>query len=987
VDAPVRVTGISTATAVTAGAAFTCALLADGTARCWGAGNTGQLGNGSSEDSTVPVVVSGLTGLTQISAGRAHACAMNTALQVSCWGSNGNGQLATGSVNDADFFMNTMTLAQQGAGANSLAVTPDGGFTVADQSGYVWSFGDRGTNIDRYGLNAGGSQPKPVAVVKGTTYFAVGTALLRIPAGSTVAQFIHNLPGSIGGLAGDDLGSGHLYISYGGTRVAKFAVGNLSTALWDVLVPEPDMPLFPGSPAPTNAGDIAWGINPSNPNGGRIFLAFQDADRARAIVRFDSGTGEVLNSFNPFSLDGPCAPSLAGFAGATRLGTDADGNVWVAGNTFARAQPGYCVDGFTPAGAYITSWRDPLLESAYGFDVAGLPDGSLLIADAQNQRVLRAVPGDDFYETDSSWGDIPFSLTPRRGVPLSSYFFPLDRLVAGGDHTCYWKTSAGGSPSFLACAGDNGSGEIDPDLPRSSTSFPMIFDGFITQASSVGVGAHHICATNDAKTSATCRGDNSYGQTQGGTLQVVLGGDVQPIGALNLGRTSTCVTTGHKQVYCVGELPVLGDGCYYVNEHGSGCFRSPIRSLDGSGSGGTPEGVITGATSAAIAGDQGCLTLSDSSVHCWARPDELEDKGMAEQVTFPPVGRAAVAPGATVEDPIVVTFPDLVGGVTTANLVLEEAGGAELPVTHSCRGDGDVSTSCAGDSVRSVRIAPQSPLVSGRGYEVVTNPAGSTPLTDAQGPLNPDTVGFTGPPRQEENGPDVTYSWATARTTTAKAYGRTYAWSNTPGATISTTFKGRSVTWYGQKGRDGGKVRVLVDGKRKAEVSLKASTATWKVPFTLKDLGAGTHRLTLVVLPNKASAPDVAGKVALDAIKVGTKLTPSPATTDAWGVRRSGEAGGGTYAVSFTPGSSVTFTFDGSALTWSTLRSTTLGAAALNVDGADVGNVDLSGVPLGFADVPIAVTGAGPHTVRLTVGPKSGTSVGAAVDAFTAEES
>lgn len=983
VETPVRVPGISTATAVTAGAAFTCALLAAGTVRCWGAGNTGQLGNGSSEDSTVPVAVTGLSGITQVAAGRAHACAMDAVLVVSCWGSNGNGQLASGSVNDAEFYMNTMTLAQQAAGANSLAVTPSGSFSVADQSGYIWSFGDRGTNIDRYGLNVGGSQPKPLAVVAGTTYFAIGSALLKIPAGGTASQFIRDLPGSIAGLAGDDLGGGHLYVSYGGNRVAKFAVGDLVTPTWDVPVPTPETP---GFEPPTLGGDIAWGVNPDNPNGGNLFLTFADPDRVRAVVRFSSGTGEVLNSFLPFTLAGPCTPSLAGLGGASRVGTDADGNVWVSGNTAERASGGYCVDAFSPGGSYITSWRDPLLTSDYGFDVAGLPDGSLLIADAQNQRVLRAVPGDDLFETDTSWGDVPFSLTPRRAVPLSSFFLPLDRLEAGGDHTCYWRASTGPHTSFTACAGDNGAGEIDDALPRTSTSFPVLFDGFATETSSLGVGAHHICAANDAKTGATCRGDNAYGQTGGGNLQVLLQAVPQSIHALDLGRTSTCVTTGNAQVYCLGELPMLGDGCYYLNENGSACFRSPVRSLDGSASGGAPEGVITGATSTAVAGDSGCLTYQDASIHCWTRPRDNTEKGMAEPVSFPPASRATVTPGSTVADPVVVTFPDLVGGITGQNLVLQELGGAAHPVTQSCRGDGEASTSCDGDSVRSVRITPSVPLVSGRAYEVVTNPAGSSPLTDAQGPLATDAVGFTGPARQEESGPALTYRWATATKSSAKAFGKSYAWSNTPGATISTTFRGKSVTWYGQKGRDGGKVRVLIDGKRKADLSMKASSAKWKVPFTLKGLGGGKHRLTLVVRPTKSSAPEVAGKVALDAIKVGSKVTRNPLTVDTWGRRSNPQAGAGAYAVSHTPGSSVTFTFDGGGLIWSTLRTATSGSAALQVDGTDQGNLDLSGVTVGYVDVPVPLAGPGPHTVRLTVGPRSGSAVGLTVDAFTAEE-
>ncbi|HZR46682.1 MAG TPA: Ig-like domain-containing protein, partial [Candidatus Manganitrophaceae bacterium] len=57
---PVRVGGIGGALAIAAGSYHTCTALADGTMRCWGAGVSGQLGDGKTAGSSAPVTVKGM---------------------------------------------------------------------------------------------------------------------------------------------------------------------------------------------------------------------------------------------------------------------------------------------------------------------------------------------------------------------------------------------------------------------------------------------------------------------------------------------------------------------------------------------------------------------------------------------------------------------------------------------------------------------------------------------------------------------------------------------------------------------------------------------------------------------------------------------------------------------------------------------------------------------------------------------------------------
>jgi alpha-tubulin suppressor-like RCC1 family protein len=97
-SAPTRVVGLGLDVAqVSAGLYHTCARTISGAAKCWGANNNGQAGDGTYTPIVGVVQVGDLTkDVRSIGAGYAHACVLQID-RVLCWGYNSKGQLGTGS--------------------------------------------------------------------------------------------------------------------------------------------------------------------------------------------------------------------------------------------------------------------------------------------------------------------------------------------------------------------------------------------------------------------------------------------------------------------------------------------------------------------------------------------------------------------------------------------------------------------------------------------------------------------------------------------------------------------------------------------------------------------------------------------------------------------------------------------------------------------------------------------------------------------------
>ncbi len=137
-NTPVEVLGLTGVIRVAAGWRHTCAVTDVGTAYCWGGNDLQQLGDGTSDSSAEPVAVSGVDDATDVTCGDAHTCAIRAGGSVWCWGANFDGQLGDGSF-DVDSSVPVEATGFTGA------ISISAGFShscAATMTGNVWCWGD-----------------------------------------------------------------------------------------------------------------------------------------------------------------------------------------------------------------------------------------------------------------------------------------------------------------------------------------------------------------------------------------------------------------------------------------------------------------------------------------------------------------------------------------------------------------------------------------------------------------------------------------------------------------------------------------------------------------------------------------------------------------------------------------------------------------------------------------------------------------------------
>jgi alpha-tubulin suppressor-like RCC1 family protein len=176
---PVHVSGLTNAVAVSTQAWHACAVLGNGTAKCWGTNAKGELGNGTLTQANSPVPVYDptpsnpnalLTGVVSITTGLNHSCALLANGTVKCWGNNVNGYLGVPTIASSKTPVTVTGLsgvsAIVGADEHSCALLAAGG--TAKCWGNSWGLGNPNNG------RSFAATPVPVLGLSGATALSAG---------------------------------------------------------------------------------------------------------------------------------------------------------------------------------------------------------------------------------------------------------------------------------------------------------------------------------------------------------------------------------------------------------------------------------------------------------------------------------------------------------------------------------------------------------------------------------------------------------------------------------------------------------------------------------------------------------------------------------------------------------------------------------------------------------------------------------------------
>jgi alpha-tubulin suppressor-like RCC1 family protein len=687
----VSVSGLTLAVAIAAGENFTCVLRVDGTARCWGFGNSGQLGNGTFNNSSVPVTVSGLSNAVAITAGRGHACALLADGTARCWGSGNSGKLGNGSAADQESPVPV-------SGLNGAVAVVAGYFhtcaLLVDGSGQCWGRNLEGQLGD--GTLVSKTVPTPVSQLTQAIAIATGfTHTCAVRSDGGMRCWGNNQGGQLGdGTTTSRLDAGTPVV--GLSNAVEVTAGDLHTCALD-----------------TSGTARCWGDNGFGQLGNGTFSPSSVPATVTGVTGSTAGRGIVAGG-NAFS----CARRASGAAAC--WGQDSEGELGN-GSPFADSSKPLTVSGLADAVALTAGVAHACALRSSGTVVCwgGNFSGSLGNRNTTASPTPVAVAGLSgavdiaagrahtcallFAGTVRCWGDNGFgqlgnnsfvdSLVPASVVALTGAV----AIVAGEEHTCARVVDG-----TVRCWGANASGQLG-DGTNANSAHPVAviaLTNVVALAATGGLssGQGHTCAVL-ANGGARCWGQNNYGQlgnstTQDRTVPDVVSGLTDAL-AVTAGGTHTCVVRATGNAACWGHNT---DGQLAAADTADYTTPTPVISTFGTLNGVlvpiSLRGVVAMAAAGASGGAHTCALQGSGLPLCWGD----NSAGQLGNLTFTDRKRPTAVPSFTANvDPDVTLEPNGRIAEVTALLNCEPDSHGQIFVSltqGSVAGSGAASTNC-----------------------------------------------------------------------------------------------------------------------------------------------------------------------------------------------------------------------------------------------------------------------------------------------------
>jgi alpha-tubulin suppressor-like RCC1 family protein len=501
-DAVDTFTGGVTAVSITAGYYDTCALLNTGAVNCWGNNGNGQLGNGNTANSSAPVAVNAFTDVTgtavSITAGGTHTCALLNTGAVNCWGNNSVGQLGNNSTADSLVPVGVDPFTVGSASAVSIAAGVDHTCAVLN-TGAVNCWGNNSDG--QLGNGNTNNSSAPVAVNAFTD--VTGTAV-SITAGNlhTCAVLNTGAVNCWGDNSYGQLGNGNTTSSSAPVAVNAFTDGATAVSITAGAF---------HTCAVLNTGAVnCWGYNSF---GGLGNNTTNNSSAPVAVNAFTGGATAVsitAGGFHTCAVLNTGAVNCWGNNGFGRLGN---------GNTTSSSVP-VAVAAFTDVTGTAVS-----ITAGFFHTCAVLNTGAVNCWGYNSDGQLG-----NGNNTDSSAPVAVATFTDVTGTAVS--------ITAGDSHTCALLNTGA-----VNCWGYNSDGQLGNNTTNNSSA-PVAVDTFTDGATAVSItaGDYHTCALLNTG-AVNCWGYNSDGQLGNNTAN---SSAPVAVAAFTDGATAVSITAAYR---------------------------------------------------------------------------------------------------------------------------------------------------------------------------------------------------------------------------------------------------------------------------------------------------------------------------------------------------------------------------------------------------------------------------------------------------------